>query len=75
MGELIQERLKAFIQDVWKTEQFARPTQVQESAIPLILEGKDVIAESPTGTGKTLAYLLPVLNQIDPEKRQFKQLF
>ncbi|MGG0718079.1 DEAD/DEAH box helicase [Robertmurraya massiliosenegalensis] len=69
MSELIQEKLKGFIQDVWKKEQFGKPTQVQESAIPYILEGKDVIAESPTGTGKTLAYLLPVLNQIAPDKR------
>ncbi|WP_019155296.1 DEAD/DEAH box helicase [Robertmurraya massiliosenegalensis] len=69
MSELIQDKLKGFIQDVWKKEQFGMATQVQESAIPLILDGKDVIAESPTGTGKTLAYLLPVLNQIDPDKR------
>ena len=42
------------------------PTSIQEAAIPMILEGKDIIAESPTGTGKTLAYLLPLLNKIDP---------
>ena len=38
-------------------------------SIPFILDGKDVIAESPTGTGKTLSYLLPVLQRIDPEHR------
>jgi superfamily II DNA/RNA helicase len=68
MSEIIQQ-LKPFIQKVWEKEQFTQLTQVQTSAIPLILEGKDVMAESPTGTGKTLAYLLPVLNKIDPESK------
>ena len=35
----------------------------------IILENKDVIAQSPTGTGKTLAYLLPVLNKMDADKK------
>ena len=35
----------------------------------MIDQNKDVIAQSPTGTGKTLAYLLPVLNKIDPDKK------
>ncbi|MDX1363839.1 MAG: DEAD/DEAH box helicase, partial [Arenibacter latericius] len=37
------------------------PTPVQEKAIPLILEGKDVIVSAQTGTGKTAAYALPTL--------------
>src|SRR5690606_25457538 len=53
----------------WKKAGFHELTDVQTETIPLILEGGDVIAESPTGTGKTLAYLLPVLHKIDPEKR------
>ncbi|HWI55190.1 MAG TPA: DEAD/DEAH box helicase, partial [Desulfobacteria bacterium] len=43
------------------------PTEVQAEAIPLILEGKDLIGQSPTGTGKTLAYLLPLLTRISTE--------
>lgn len=43
------------------------PSPVQSEAIPHILEGRDVLATSQTGTGKTLAYLLPVLQTIDPE--------
>jgi len=40
------------------------PTLIQEMAIPVILEGKDLIACAQTGTGKTASYLLPVLNKI-----------
>ena len=43
---------------------FDAPTPIQQQVIPHILEGKDVIACAQTGTGKTAAYLLPVLNKI-----------
>ncbi|MFS0862677.1 DEAD/DEAH box helicase [Fredinandcohnia sp. 179-A 10B2 NHS] len=62
------ETLKPFLQNVWKESGFEAPTSIQEKSIPAILEGKDVICESPTGTGKTLAYLLPVLNKLDESK-------
>ncbi|MDQ6595992.1 DEAD/DEAH box helicase [Bacillus salipaludis] len=57
--------LKPFLQEAWQKSGFAEPTAIQTEAIPLVLEGKDLIAESPTGTGKTLAYLLPLLNKVD----------
>jgi superfamily II DNA/RNA helicase len=57
--------LKPFLQEAWVKSGFQNPSLIQEAAIPIILEGKDLIAESPTGTGKTLAYLLPLLNNID----------
>ncbi|PLS05770.1 DEAD/DEAH box helicase [Neobacillus cucumis] len=57
--------LQPFLQEAWQKSGFQAPTSIQETAVPLILEGKDVIAESPTGTGKTLAYLLPLLNKIE----------
>lgn len=41
------------------------PSPVQEQTIPVIREGKDVLARSQTGTGKTLAYLLPLLETVD----------
>lgn len=66
--------LKPFLQDAWKNSGFQTPTSIQESAIPEILEGKDLIAESPTGTGKTLAYLIPVLNKIDPNLQSLQAI-
>src|SRR5688572_27667604 len=42
---------------------FTRATPVQEQAIPHILEGKDVIASAQTGTGKTAAFMLPILHR------------
>ncbi|KAL3682380.1 hypothetical protein R1sor_000402 [Riccia sorocarpa] len=42
----------------------AKPTPIQSKAIPLILEGKDVVARAKTGSGKTLAYLLPLVHKI-----------
>ncbi|MEM0149833.1 MAG: DEAD/DEAH box helicase [Candidatus Micrarchaeaceae archaeon] len=41
---------------------FVNPTEVQETAIPLIMEGKDVIVRAKTGTGKTGAFLIPIIN-------------
>lgn len=63
------KQLQPFLQDAWQKAGFTTLTSVQSEAIPLIVEGRDMIAESPTGTGKTLAYLLPVLNKIDSKKQ------
>ncbi len=46
------------------------PTNIQQRAIPLIKENKDVIAQSETGTGKTLAYLLPIFEKVDAVRRE-----
>ncbi|WP_346010372.1 DEAD/DEAH box helicase [Paenibacillus sp. SYP-B3998] len=48
------------------------PTPIQEEAIPTLLQGKDAIIQSQTGTGKTLAYLLPALQKIDPLQKQLQ---
>src|SRR5690606_21132614 len=62
------EEMKPFIQKIWQESGFEAPTSIQEKAIPAILEGKDVICESPTGTGKTLSYLLPAIQKLDETK-------
>jgi ATP-dependent RNA helicase RhlE len=49
-------------------ERFATPTPVQAAAIPQALEGKDVLATAPTGTGKTLAFLIPVIERLLKDK-------
>lgn len=47
---------------------FQEMTPIQEQAIPLVMEGRDVIACAQTGTGKTAAYLLPLLNRMLKEE-------
>ncbi|MCX7571895.1 DEAD/DEAH box helicase, partial [Tumebacillus sp. DT12] len=44
------------------------PTPVQSQAIPVVLAGDDVLAQAQTGTGKTLAFVLPMLQKIDPSR-------
>ncbi|WP_124060187.1 DEAD/DEAH box helicase [Gordonibacter sp. Marseille-P4307] len=51
------------------TLKYTDPTPVQEQAIPIILEGKDVCAAAATGTGKTAAFLLPTMSKLAKSKR------
>lgn len=48
---------------------FKRPTDIQFKSIPSILKGEDVLAIAQTGTGKTAAFAIPVINLIDEKKR------
>ena len=48
---------------------FTEMTEVQEKAIPVMLEGRDIIAKAPTGTGKTCAFGIPLIEQTDPAKK------
>ena len=47
---------------------FTSPTEVQRMGLPLVLEGKDVILQSQTGSGKTLLFALPILANVDPNR-------
>src|SRR5699024_415505 len=46
--------------------QFVKPTKIQNEVIPYILKGDSVIGQSRTGSGKTHAFLLPLMNQLKP---------
>lgn len=49
---------------------FTQPTEVQDKLIPAIKKGKSVIGQSQTGSGKTHTFLLPLINAIDPAKKE-----
>ena len=49
---------------------YERPTPIQTATIPLILEGKDVLGEAQTGTGKTAAFALPLLSRLDLQQKE-----
>lgn len=50
------------------------PTPVQAKSIPKILEGRDIVAQAQTGTGKTLAFVLPILENINPKNPYIEAL-
>jgi ATP-dependent RNA helicase DeaD len=53
---------------------YESPSPIQEQAIPPLLEGRDVIGQAQTGTGKTAAFGLPIVQYIDPEVREVQAL-
>lgn len=56
--------------ELLKKRGIAVPTQVQEKALPALFQGRDILGQAQTGTGKTLAFLLPALQQIHPDQHQ-----
>ena len=53
---------------------FEEATPIQSQAISVVMEGRDVIGQSQTGTGKTAAFGIPCLERIDPEDRRLQAL-
>lgn len=53
---------------------FDRPSPVQEEVIPLVLRGKSVIARAKNGTGKTAAYLVPLLDRVEVQRPEVQAL-
>lgn len=49
---------------------FVKPTEIQEEVIPLVLENKNIVGKSQTGTGKTHAFILPMLEKLDENKNE-----
>ena len=49
-------------------------TPIQQSAIPALLEGRDIIGQAQTGTGKTAAFGIPLVQMIDPEDERVQAI-
>ena len=66
---LSEQMLKAL-----EAKGYGYPTTVQQKAIPPFMEWKDVIAKAPTGTGKTFAFGIPMIEHVDPESEDIQGL-
>src|SRR6476620_7774106 len=53
---------------------YEEPTPIQSQAIPLLLAGRDVLGSAATGTGKTAAFALPLIERLDPKVRAVQGL-
>ncbi|MGH2873080.1 MAG: DEAD/DEAH box helicase, partial [Solirubrobacteraceae bacterium] len=53
---------------------YHEPSPIQELAIPHLLQGQDVIGQAQTGSGKTAAFGLPMINHVDPDEHDVQAL-
>ena len=62
---------KRVIQAVEKAN-YTTPTPIQEKVIPVMLDGRDIVGTAQTGTGKTAAFVLPLLHRVEEQGRRAK---
>lgn len=70
LEQLLDKRILRAIKEMG----FARMSPIQEQAIPSLLEGNDIIGQAQTGTGKTAAFGIPLIQKIDPELRKLQAI-
>ncbi|KAF9586763.1 RNA-dependent ATPase rok1 [Lunasporangiospora selenospora] len=70
-----QYQLEPYLQHNILEAGFKKPTPIQMQAIPVVLHGRDLMAMAPTGSGKTMAFVLPILHDLKgPEKAGYRAL-
>ena len=74
MQTFSQMDLSPAIQKALRRLKLSRMTTVQAEAIPPMMDWRDVIAKAPTGTGKTIAFAVPILEHVDPANRSVQAL-
>jgi len=74
LTEFLKLGIRKEVNHTLKSLGLMNPTPIQEQTIPKILEGRDVIAQAQTGTGKTLAFVLPILEKIDVSQSEVQAL-
>ena len=66
--------LQPALMDAIQLLDYQQPSPIQEQAIPAMLEGRNVLGQAQTGTGKTAAFALPILNRLQPGNKQIQAL-
>ncbi len=74
MENLLEELLDERIARAVKEMGFEKLSPIQSEAIPYLLEGDDIIGQAQTGTGKTAAFGIPILQKVDPEFRKLQAI-
>ena len=55
-------------------QNIVNPSEIQEKVLPIAFSGKDLVAKAPTGTGKTLAFVLPIIQMVNTDNNKVQAL-
>lgn len=66
--------IKPAVFEALKQNNFTAMTPIQEKTLPFLIEGSDVLAQAPTGSGKTLSFAISLLEQVDEKSLEFQAL-
>ncbi|MGX8178802.1 DEAD/DEAH box helicase [Exiguobacterium artemiae] len=66
--------LHPFVVEALEDARIKKPTDIQSRIIPAALKGRDIIGQSQTGTGKTLSFLLPIVQNVNPELQEMQAI-
>ncbi|MEI4803752.1 DEAD/DEAH box helicase [Bacillus sp. FJAT-51639] len=74
LKDFLELGISTTLNDTLRENGIAESTPIQEKAIPVVLAGKDIIGQAKTGTGKTLAFILPILEKVNPQSSHVQAL-